>query len=72
MTGECLRLLAATALEASGSMCTSRRIMIHHGIAAIFPNDSPEHQDAKEAAYALSTAESKQLSLFNRLTQIPT
>lgn len=71
MTGECLRLLAATAMEASESMPTAKRIMIHHGIAAIFPKDSPEHQEAKDAAYALRTAESKQLKLFQRLTQIP-
>ena len=72
MTGECLRLVAATALEASESMPTSRRIMIHQGIAAIFPEGSPECQEAMDAAQALRIAESKQLSLFQRLTQSPT
>ncbi len=67
MDQDCLRLVAKTALGAADSLPASQRIMLHRGIASIFPKESLEHLHAKEAVLLLSAAEKEQLSLFKRL-----
>ena len=64
----CRRLLATTAIESSERMPIERRIMIHHGIAELFPEGTPEHEEAKQTAYALATAEKRQLQLSRLLS----
>lgn len=64
---EAKRFLASIAIKTSAEMSIQDKIMIHHGVASLFPKTSPEHIEAKETAYALATAEKKQLKLSQLL-----
>lgn len=64
----CRRLLACKAIEVSDTLPIEKRIMIHHGIAELFPVGSAEHNEAKQTALALATAEKRQLELNRLLT----
>ncbi len=66
-TDACRRLLASTAIESSEGMNIEKRIMIHHGIAELFPVGSPEREESRRAASALSEAEKCQLQLTRLL-----
>lgn len=43
--------------------------MIHHGIAELFADGSPEQEKARETAWALASAEKRQLLLINLLEE---
>ncbi len=63
----CIKLTASLAVKGAKNLTLDQKIMIHHGIAELFPKDSAEHKEAKETAYALATAEKKQLKLTQLL-----
>ena len=60
---ECRVLLAQVGIEASESMSMSKRIMVLTAIAELFPEGSPQQQEAQHTADALATAERCQLEL---------
>lgn len=62
----CRRMVATLAIAAADELNIEKRIMLHHGIADLFPEGSQEHEQSKQAAIALSAAEKSQLHL-NRL-----
>ena len=66
-TAECTRFLAVTAIKASKHMTISERIMLHHGIATIFPAGSQIQASAAAVTETLSSAECQQLELFKTL-----
>lgn len=63
----CMRLVAKRALEGSEKLTTSQVIMLHRGIALMFPHDHSVHERASQIHNALAAAEKQQLQLFNSL-----
>lgn len=64
---ECRQLVAATVIAATESLPLTKRVMLYHGLADLFPNDSPEATQARHVAESLASAESQQLRLTSIL-----
>lgn len=66
-TLDCLRKVARIALANAANLSTSESVMIHRGIAAMFPKGNPEHEVALNTANTLEQAEQNQLKLTQLL-----